>query len=212
LRPEIVMPRPRLQFSLATLMLLVTVACMAVALWVTSRELRSLRAENQKYRNESGHLTISDRGKLHVIQAPTTDGDTWRWRLFVPDDRKFLLHTRVGDVSLTGYTGGSGSSTTLPAGERLVSVRIARDIGGKRVLRFDFGEGGSMSTGVEGRQGDWLDRDMRGYSTSGAGAGKTESAEPGQPLELIRLRAMETVEVVTVHTLESNEGAGWWAR
>jgi hypothetical protein len=188
-------PRFRLQFSLATLLLLVTIACMAVALWVTARELWTLRAENQQYRNESGYLTISDPKRLHVIQIPTTDADTWRWRVFVPDDRQFLLHTSVGDVSLAGYTGGSGTSTTIPAGEHTVSARIARDIAGKRVLRFDFGNGGSTSTGMEGRRGDWLDRDMRGYSTAGAGVGKTQSAEPGQPLELIRLRAMETVEV-----------------
>ena len=64
--------RFRLQFSLATLLLLVTVACMAVALWVTARELWTLRAENQQYRNESGYLTISDPKRLHVIQIPTT--------------------------------------------------------------------------------------------------------------------------------------------
>jgi hypothetical protein len=189
------MPRFRLQYSLATLLLVVTVACMAVALWVTSRELGTLRAESQRYRNESGYLTISDPKKLHVIKVPTTDGDTWRWRLFVPDDRKFLLHTSVGDVPLTGYTGGSGSSTALSAGEHTVSARIARDISSNRVLRFDLGGGSSISTGMEGKRGDWLDREMRGYSTAGAGAGKTDSAEPGQPLELLRLRVMEVVEV-----------------
>ncbi|MCX7425057.1 MAG: hypothetical protein NTW96_05440, partial [Planctomycetia bacterium] len=144
------MPRFRLQYSLATLLLLVTVACMAVALWVTARELWTLRAENQQYRDESGYLTISDPKRLHVIQIPTTDADTWRWRLFVPDDRRFLLHTSVGDVSLAGYTGGSGTSTAIPAGEHTVSARIARDITGNRVLRFDLGSGSSISTGMEG--------------------------------------------------------------
>ena len=95
----------------------------------------------------------------------------------------------MGDVSLAGYTGGSGTSTALPAGEHTVSARIARDIAGNRVLRFDLGSGSSISTGMEGNRGDWLDREMRGYSTAGAGVGKTQSAEPGLPLELIRLRA-----------------------
>jgi hypothetical protein len=176
------------------LLLLVTIACMAVAMWVTARELWTLRAENQQYRDESGYLTISDPKRLHVIQVPTTDADTWRWRLFVPDDREFRLHLQVGNVPAIGYAGCSGLSSPLPAGEYTVLASIARDIEGTRVLRVGLGDRGSMTAGMEGKRGDWIDREMN-YSTSSSAVGKTQFIEPGEPLELIRLRAQELVEV-----------------
>jgi hypothetical protein len=184
------MPRIRPQFSLATLLLLVTIACIAVALWSTARELRRLRAENQQYRDESGYLTISDTKKLHVIQVPATDGNVWRWRVFVPEGRNFWLHLNAGNVPSFGHaTRGSESDTVLPAGEYVVSASIAKDIAGARVLRVDFGNGRGTTTMNYGS--DWVDRKTKGWTTSTAGGHHTQSAEPGQPLELIRLRVME---------------------
>lgn len=85
------MSKVPLRFSLATLLLLVTIVCLSAALWSSSKELRraradleAVRAKTDEYRNELGYPTIEDPSKLHFIRVPLPGPQQWQWRVYVP--------------------------------------------------------------------------------------------------------------------------------
>ncbi|MCX7425056.1 MAG: hypothetical protein NTW96_05435 [Planctomycetia bacterium] len=75
-------------------------------------------------------------------------------------------------------------------GEWTVRAVVTRNLAEKRILQVDVEELGAISVHLESKEGDWLEgRAMQTVT----GAGGTRVVEPGQPLELLRVRALEEV-------------------
>ena len=101
------MDRPTLksrhQISLLGFLLVVTVMCLAVSHWHTSRQLTTAQAELRKLRDELGRLSIDDRKKFHAVAL---EGDlasgpgphTWRWRIFVPKGVRYWWNIACQDI------------------------------------------------------------------------------------------------------------------
>ena len=193
------MPKLPLRFSLATLLLLTTIVCLAAALWSSTHQLMQTRrrleaATNQiqQYRNEAGILTISDPEKLHVVKMPLYAELQWQWRVRVPAANGFGIQVGTGMIPKEGRDGVRGGGTlVLPAGETIVHASIYRDYRGELVFRTYAG-GNSFKTELKEGQADWLN--TSGWNTTAAGSNGTETTNPGQSMVLLRFRATEQIE------------------
>ena len=179
------MARFRFQFSLASLLLFTTIVCLSVALWVTGIKYQRAQSELQRYRDELGHLTISDPNKVHAIGLKKSDSSNWYWHVHIPEGRKCYLRYVVGDIP-NGDDPKTSGSLELTAGESTVFARMESNLEGKKALRIGFDvrgrsttsgvDGLSNSVSLEGKGFEWL----RGTVFYSYGANKhTVSAEPG---------------------------------
>jgi len=193
-----------LRFSLATLILLATIVCLAVSLWTTSRRFRqatleaeTLRAEIQKYREEMGYLTISDPSKVHAIGVHAHGNFKWQWRVYLPENRRFWMHVVTGGVPQRGVPAPGTSSRSawmVESGQSLFYAAVEKDQRDNWVFCVDEGNSGSASqTGIHQAHEQWLERGV-GWTTEQVTPGRTQTFEPGQPIVLLRLRVHESVE------------------
>jgi hypothetical protein len=196
---------PRLRFSLATLVLLATIVCLAVALWSTSRRFREatlqvevLQEEVQKYREEMGYLTISDPSKVHAIGVPALGRLKWQWRVYLPENRAFRVHAVTGGVPKEGVPAPpgtrSGSTSTMRSGELLIYAEVQKDRNGQWVLHVEEGgmSAGSATIGIHQTHQRWLEH-FSGWIEQ-VRPGQTQAFEPGEPIVLLRLRVHEIGE------------------
>ena len=190
------MTRKRFQFSLSTLLLSFTIACMTLSLFLMYKELRETRQENQGYRDRHGYLEVDDPEMIHAIQIPTNDDShAWQWRVYIPKSPKYKLCYQVGEIPPEDkypsrcHQSGMG----LSPGECTIHAGVTRDIKGKRVFRVKVvGQiSRAQMTDLEGAWGNWLDK-MSGFATQKVGSGGTSSSEPGKPMSLLRVRNVNT--------------------
>jgi len=97
---------PRL--SLLTALLLITIAASAIGIWKLYAEVVPLRAENRRLRDELGELSVEDVDKFYAILTPEGEPDKFRykWRIWVPKGRKYLLYCASSKISSTGISRG----------------------------------------------------------------------------------------------------------
>ena len=193
------MPKRRWQFSLKTLLIVVTLIALMMALWATNNKLHEIgeeyryyksetKAEIEKYRAELGHLTISDPKRVHAAQVPTLDG-TWRWRVYIPEGRKLKLRNRAGRVPRTGYPGGM--AITMEPGEHTVWAGMQKNLEGRQVFTVKS-SGAETAIIFSDKDIAWIKKYKElPRNSSGVLDGKTQSAEPGMPLLLLRSRVQK---------------------
>ncbi len=171
----------RLRFSLLTLLLLLTIAALAVALWQLNAELAPLRAENKRLREEAGELIIEDRAWLHAVQAPKPDALTWKWRLWVPDVPQYQVCVLGGRVPATGFPATYGRIGPLKSGESTITYRILKD------PKTDAWRGSLSHDGstIGSHQHDWVNWKHSSATTETVGA-FTARVEPNKTLRLTR--------------------------
>lgn len=153
--------RWRLRFSLLTLLLLLTIAALAVTVWRQSFEIEPLRQEVRRLRQEVGQLTIDDESKIYAIRVITADLDVHRFRVYLPKNRRFNLNTRNETIPGKLNTQsrqewfaslpGSGSSGNIDSGEFTIDVQVRPDP--KKPDHWDFaysinGRGGGTTGAV----------------------------------------------------------------
>lgn len=61
-----------------------------------------LEAEVVDLRMEGGHLVPSDLGRVNVIQVPTSDPNTLKWRIYAPPGTEFHHGVRVNNIPKDG--------------------------------------------------------------------------------------------------------------
>ncbi|QDV73315.1 hypothetical protein [Botrimarina mediterranea] len=134
-------PKPRLRprISLLSLLLLTAVVACLIVVTLQARELAPLRIENKRLRSEVGELSVEDPNRLHGIRVATTDENHWRFRVLVPDQRRYWFGC-MSDLIPKGKSsetwvidegeairpsGGSGS--LIESGEHLIDVYFSDD-------------------------------------------------------------------------------------
>jgi hypothetical protein len=126
--PEI---KPRagiFRFSLRTLLLLTAIVALAVSHFITSMRLRTLSEENRLLRQEVNRFPLQDESVLHVAALQSTDGLTWRWRLHVPENGKFVVRTEYANLPQRGLPTKLGYvGDELPKGDVHVTVTVQKD-------------------------------------------------------------------------------------
>src|SRR5437773_1739456 len=123
--------RPRasiFRFSLRELILLMAVIALAVSHSITSMRLRTVSDENRLLRQEVNRFPLEDESLLHVAALQSTDNLTWRWRLHVPQNGKFVLRTEDANLPESGLPTKLGYvGDELPKDDVYVTVTVQKD-------------------------------------------------------------------------------------
>src|SRR5687767_8697943 len=100
------MPGFRPRISLLTALLFITIAGMAIVIVQLWREVGPLRVEVRRLRDETGVLSVDDPTKIHAIQVQTENDLTWKWRVWIPENRIYVLRSVGGGVPTVGLPRG----------------------------------------------------------------------------------------------------------
>jgi hypothetical protein len=105
-------------------MTIVGLVIVVAQLW---REVGPLREEVRRLRNETGRLFVEDKTKLHAIEVETDNELTWKWRVWIPENRTFVVHF-TGENIPDGFPQRNRMSIGLSEpGEQVITYRIQRD-------------------------------------------------------------------------------------
>jgi len=180
--------RPRLRFSLLTLLLLTTIVALGLALWQVGSEVVPLREEVRKLRMEAGDLIVEDESKLCAVQVHTDSYLTWKWRIWIPLGKQYRLQCISGRVARNGFVFEEGSTSNLyDSGEFWVAYRIRRD----PIDEKWYGSIAMEGRGAGKRLHEWVE--WKSISTKTTGVGHlTVVHDSDRPFELIRHRVMKS--------------------
>ena len=180
------------KFSIWSLLLWLTIAALAVALVMARRELAEKTARLDTVLNEMRYLNIADDTQINAINIPGFGRKSWRWRIYLPGDRRFRLRVAFDDVPGRGIPANAPDNMIceLPPGESILSASLNKvndewelglhaETAGRQ--NFDF------NTEVAGKRTEWLDK-RGGCSLNLAGNSTTESGSPDQPFVLLNYR------------------------
>src|SRR5262249_40322570 len=117
--------RPR--FSLFSVLLLMTIVGLVIVVAQLWREVGPLRTEVRRLRDEVGALSVDDKTKLHTIRVRTPDEFVWKWRIWIPEGRAYLLKDACGKIPKEGFAEPNGSIRLDEPGETWVEYRISPD-------------------------------------------------------------------------------------
>ena len=187
----------RFRFSLRTLFVAALIVSLAVSHVGTSWQLRNasqsnakLMAQNSALRRELGYFDVEDPSKVYVLNLPTLEAYTWRWRMYVPKGHGLTIHKAFSDIPEAGLAHATGSSSFPAEGEFVLTAMIRRDHENRWSISLGT-EQSSTRTSIDDKHSKWI-TDSGGVSSSTAGGGKgPEVVAPGQDLVLVRLRAHE---------------------
>ena len=176
-----------IRFSLRTLLLVTVIVALAISHFFTSLRLKKSDQELESLRNETGYLTFSDAKRIQVIEVPTADDLTFRWRVHLPENHHYWAHLVVSDELPheglpKGNPGGFGHNLSMPGHPQEFILTLAV----RRMDPYDLNKGMILtlfddnSTGIE-RSGIGVNREHAEWlnNTSSkieAGKGTTQSA------------------------------------
>ncbi len=120
-------PKSRLgpRFSLLSMFLTITLACLSIAHYMRTEEAAALEEENRRLRMELGEMTIGDPDKVYARQLATADPMVRKCRVYLPPDGDFSLQVAFGWPKLTfPQDRPRGPSRQLPRGEQFTLTVI----------------------------------------------------------------------------------------
>ena len=185
------------RFSLRTLFVVAIITGLVIShvgtSWRLHRATQSnvdLVGQNHALRRELGYFEIEDPSKVYVLNLPTLEAYTWRWRMHVPNDHELNVHYAFNEIPEKGLPKPDGSSGLWAEGEVLLTVIIRKDHEGKWALSVGT-KNSSTRTGISPDQIKWI-TDSGGHGSQTGGTGKEPATvSPGEELVLLRLRAHE---------------------
>jgi hypothetical protein len=180
------MPRFRPRFSLLTTLLLMALVACAITIWQLWREVGPLRAEVRRLRDEVGAISIDDPTKLHAIQVETNDELLWKWRVWLPENRAYVVRCLGETVPKEGFPKAGGSIWLREPGEHVIAYRIQRAPQNSQW----YGQLETRTASVGKDLQPWIEW-SRKTSTSGGVGKSTHASDPAQRLELIRHRVSQ---------------------
>ncbi|CAK9037535.1 Uncharacterized protein SCF082_LOCUS22226 [Durusdinium trenchii] len=199
------------QFSLLTMVWLLTIAALAVGLYSSGRrntilEARNeeLEAENKTYRNVLGVFDVEDPKKIHAIRAPSENDEPRKYRIYLPPGRKYVACYQANRIPERGV-GEYPNPNVLAPGTYVIKVKINRNFdrdSGEptRSVGVDFEidpadeqvhTSSSAKIGISEMWNDWIvNKQTGGMAYSWAEIGRVlELHDPTEPLVLYRARA-----------------------
>ena len=187
------------QFSLLSLLLLFVIACLIAGYVGQSRRMEEARRELarrdetiKRLRQELGidedaesALTIDDPSKLHVAALPAWEEHVWRWKVYLPPEKKWKIGIEVLEKATPEQpleiVNGSFSNVH-GAGELIMEARMSRDLEGIPRLTARLGRG-TISGGSKSFEPQFK---SKRYRVELAGRPKPVVVSPGQRIEVLR--------------------------
>lgn len=180
------------KFSLKDLLMLIAVVALVVAYGMTTSELSETLKQLTALRNEMRYLSIEDEHAINAISIPGLGRRSWRWRLHLPEDRKFRLRLAFDDIPIDGLPeiAPDNMRCELPTGESILSAALVNENGEWGVHIYSETQGASnfdFIWDVTGRDAAWLEK-RGGVSTRLAGSAGTRDGPADEPYVLLSLR------------------------
>jgi hypothetical protein len=178
-----------LRFSLSTTLLLMALVACGITIWQLWREVGPLRQEVRRLRDEVGELAVDDPTKIHAIQVRQPDELTWRWRLWIPEGRSYVLRSVGENIPMAGSPKEGGTMWLRDSGEMWVEYQITKDPRSGEWRGKLSREGGSVGADTH----EWVNWGNRSGSSEGVGT-KTMVFEPDETVVLTRQRFGQSVK------------------
>ncbi len=198
------------RFSLLTLLLLTTIIALSLALWQVGSEVVPLREEVHQLREETGRLVVDPefKDRIQAIGVPNFTAMTWKWKVYLPPNQKYVLKIKWNDISSEGLPQSQSSVRAIGGrgvdGEWTITCAIRRNPKNTRwdiVTEYDVAAIASYSTrrSIPQDAEQWIDSPEVGSSTSGVARQQVVVAN-SDSLVLLRWRLMEKVSPTTSKT------------
>ena len=180
------------KFTLKTILIILTFVAMAVMLVMTRIELDEKSRQLETYRNEMRYLNIDDQTKIHAINIPGIGRKSWRWRIYLPPNRKFCLRAAFDNVPNRGLPENAPNFTMcdLSSGESILSVNVIKENDSWGLALYEEQNGRStfdLVADINGAETDWLNK-RGGCQESVAGRSSTLAAVADEPFILLSYR------------------------
>ncbi len=130
-------PRPRrswgLRFSLLTMVLLVTVAALAISHWRMSAELAKKNQRVEQLHESLGIPPVTDPAKVTAVGVPVLEQHdigkniALQWHLVIPEGKEFVLCLAVDEIPKKGLPEDVIRVGTLTEGDVRVSLSIEKE-------------------------------------------------------------------------------------
>lgn len=105
---------------------LITIVALGIGHVVLLHRLTSTERELARLRAEVGYLPSTEAGQIAAVRVPSTEPLTYRVRVRVPDSPPYRI--AYSSVMPKGRSGPAWfAAVDLPAGESVVTLRVARD-------------------------------------------------------------------------------------
>ena len=194
-----------------TLLLLGTIAGLSLAVWKLGSQVRPMKQELKRLRNEVGQLHIEDPTKIHVIAVETYEDDVHKFRIYVPDAPSYHLRHAAFNLPKEGIPelpAMKRPDYPLESGQYLVTVRLERrfdrktgepiksinmDMKIESAAGHDFSSTTSANIGISEANNDWIVSGETGtpkFVMRKIGR-EVEVIDSDEPAVLLRIRAGE---------------------
>ena len=193
----------RIRFSLSRILTVTLFVALTATIVVLYQRIRVIEPALRKLRNEVGELTVDDPELPHAIRIPDYDDTSFRWRLYLPTGKKFVLRCAVStSIPARGLPGIDSDECFMSSEFRSTDSNtdwiqaIAFDKDRQGVWRLVLSRGSermSVSRPLPDEMQGWLEEEQSPtWSISGKGA--TVFAKHGEPLILFRQRRVAVIE------------------
>ena len=184
------------QFSLSTLVVLMTFATLLVGLVASLRNNRhladmnqTLAKENRRLRDEVGELSIEDKRQMHAIRIPLEsygEWGEWKWRIWIPEGQSYRLRCVGGEIPAEGWPQDGGTIWLRDAGEQVIRYQMRRDATDDQWYGHLYTRGASIGRNHH----PWVQWGPSTSTTGGVGT-STRVFQVDQRVELCRHRVSQ---------------------
>ncbi|MDA1050242.1 MAG: hypothetical protein O3C40_07150 [Planctomycetota bacterium] len=201
-------PRRKWRFSLRKLFAVCIIATIVASHLITSVRLYFANSELRELRREVGYLDVRNTNLPYIVAVKTLDDLTWKWKLYLPAGRKFIIREFLGDAPPKSNFNVQGSHVqrfgAIFTGYVDLELTLRRDHEGKWVRKYVVtDEDGSSIDSPTQLPAELVSRmEDSAYSRSYAtfGVGHTiqlklkDSGTSVEPLDLVRLHIKDKLK------------------
>ena len=194
------MRKPRL--SLASILLLTTIVALAVSHVITSQKLVRVQNEMNALLVDLRPFGSQTDDRMFARILPTQSPQMlWRWKIQLPEKGRYRLRSLIGDVPATGYPAEGGATDPVFHKDFLLLDGGSPSLLSVQISNYNKSGKWEILAKTPDRQlclpivnmTPWLVQ-RTGYTIAeGMDEMKTQSADVGQPLQLIRMRKAASV-------------------
>lgn len=195
------------------LLMLFVVVALAIAYYLLVGKQARLEAENLKLKRDFGVLEVTDPNLVHSIGFFSDMGSTYRFRFYIPADKRFVLRYVFGPVPKTGFD--VQLTENHVHGQYELRSEVFNEPNHEVSLQFQK-DLVVMSYPNDTRKIPYTPASQKAVSGQIMGGlkseGQTEKAQPGQRLELMRQHSRFTPRdpVTKKYTTDIYDGILLW--
>ena len=206
------------RFSITFLLVLTALIAAVVSHVMVSSELAKTKADLTALRNEVLVLDVVDDSLMHVVSLPTYGDLQWRWKVQLPADGQYRIKFAIDNIPVKSFDVDAekldraflGSDGKPIQGGMPFVLELSIHKNSARWI-FDANNGDSGRGLYIDDPPSWFGTYSKtGWGSSVAGTRGTETASPGNSLELLRMRKSKVVGNASEVDMQPADGLLVW--